>query len=147
MQWQRENFIISTDKSKLDIAYIHRFLSNDSYWAAGIPFVIVEKSIKNSLCFGIYDGEKQIGFARIITDEATFGYLADVFVDTAYRGKGLSKWLMQVILNLPFVALLRGFMLATKDAHMLYEQFGFRSLSNPERFMRLHRSDVYQTIS
>ena len=147
MEWQQENFIISTDKSKLNIPYIHKFLSNESYWAAGIPYTIVEKSIENSLCLGIYDGKKQIGFARIITDEATFGYLADVFVDMDYRGKGLGKWLMEIITNLPFVSLLRGLMLATKDAHALYEQFGFSSLSNPERFMRLHKSNVYQTIS
>ena len=146
MEWQQENFIISTDKSKLDIPYIHQFLSNESYWAAGIPYDIVEKSIENSLCFGIYDGRKQIGFARIITDEATFGYLADVFVDVAYRGKGLGKWLMEIIMKLPFISLLRGFMLATKDAHTLYEQYGFTSLSNPERFMRLHKSNVYQTM-
>ena len=146
MEWQQENFIISTDKSKLNIHYIHQFLCNESYWAAGIPYAIVEKSIANSLCFGIYDGEKQIGFARIITDEATFGYLADVFVDTAYRGQGLGKWLMEIVSKLPFVSLLRGFMLATKDAHSLYEQFEFTSLSNPERFMRRQRSNPYQTI-
>ena len=147
MESQQENFIISTDKSKLDIPYIHQFLSNESYWAPGIAYDLVEKSIENSFCFGIYEGEKQIGFARIITDEATFGYLADVFVDVSYRGKGLGKWLMDIIINLPFVSLLRGFMLATKDAHTLYEQFGFASLSNPERFMRLHRSNVYQTMN
>jgi GNAT superfamily N-acetyltransferase len=143
MEWRQENFIISTDKNKLDVPYIHQFLSNESYWAEGIPFDIVKKSIENSLCFGIYDGGKQIGFARIITDEATFGYLADVFVDAAYRGKGLSKWLMNVICDLPFMPLLRRFMLATKDAHKLYEQFGFTPLTLPERFMQLHHPNVY----
>jgi GNAT superfamily N-acetyltransferase len=143
MEWRQENFIISTDKNKLDVPYIHQFLSNESYWAEGIPFDIVKKSIENSLCLGIYDGKKQIGFARIITDEATFGYLADVFVDTAYRGRGLSKWLMQIITNLPFMPLLRRFMLATKDAHKLYEQFGFTPLTLPERFMQLHHPNVY----
>jgi GNAT superfamily N-acetyltransferase len=144
MEWQKENFIISTDKNRLDLPYIHQFLSNKSYWAEGIPFDIVKKSIENSLCLGIYDGEKQIGFARIITDEATFGYLADVFVDAAYRGKGLSKWLMNVICDLPFMPLLRRFMLATKDAHALYEQFGFTPLTLPERFMQLHHPNVYK---
>jgi len=144
MEWQQENFIISTDKNKLNLTYIHQFLSNKSYWAEGIPFDIVKKSIENSLCLGIYDGEKQIGFARIITDEATFGYLADVFVDAAYRGKGLSKWLMNVICDLPFMPLLRRFMLATKDAHALYEQFGFTPLTLPERFMQLHHPNVYK---
>ena len=144
MEWQQENFVISTDKSKLDIPYIHNYLSSESYWAAGIPYQIVEKSIANSLCFGIYDGDKQIGFARIITDEATFGYLADVFVDTAYRGRGLSKWLMQIISNLPFRRVLRNFMLGTKDAHKLYEQFGFTPLKAPERFMQVHHPNVYK---
>jgi GNAT superfamily N-acetyltransferase len=144
MEWQQENFIISTDKNKLDLPYIHQFLSNESYWAEGIPFDIVKKSIENSLCLGIYDGEKQIGFARIITDEATFGYLADVFVDAAYRGKGLSKWLMNVISNLPFRRLLRNFMLGTKDAHKLYEQFGFTPLKEPNRFMQVHQPNIYK---
>ncbi len=144
MEWQRENFIISTDKSKLNIHYIHQFLSNESYWAAGIPYAIVEKSIANSLCFGVYDAEKQIGFARIITDEATFGYLADVFVDTAYRGRGLGKWLMEIISDLPFRKLLRNFMLGTKDAHKLYEQFGFAPLKAPERFMQVHQPNIYK---
>ncbi len=147
MEWQNENFIISTDKSKLNIVYIHQFLSFESYWAAGIPYAIVETSIANSICLGIYDNKKQIGFARIITDEATFGYLADVFIDNAYRGRGLGKWLMEIVTNLPFVSLLRGFMLATKDAHKLYELFGFTSLSNPERYMRLHRPNAYQKIN
>ena len=144
MEWQQENFIISTDKNKLNLTYIHQFLSNKSYWAEGIPFDIVKKSIENSLCLGIYDGEKQIGFARIITDEATFGYLADVFVDAAYRGKGLSKWLMNVICDLPFMPLLRRFMLATKDAHGLYRQFGFEELTYTDRWMHKHRPNAYK---
>jgi GNAT superfamily N-acetyltransferase len=144
MEWQKENFTISTDKNKLNIPYIHRFLSEESYWAANIPIEIVEKSIAHSICLGIYDGDKQIGFARIITDEATFGYLADVFIDTDYRTKGLSKWLMEVIMELPFIPLLRRFMLATKDAHGLYEQFGFAPVTFPERLMQVHRPDVYE---
>jgi GNAT superfamily N-acetyltransferase len=143
MEWQQEDFIISTDKSKLDVSYIHHFLCNDSYWAAGIPLDLVEKAIINSLCFGIYDGSKQIGFARIVTDQATFGYLADVFIDPDYRGRGLSKWLMEIISGLPFMPLLRRFMLATKDAHRLYEKFGFTPLTMPERFMQIHHPDVY----
>jgi len=144
MEWQQENFIISTDKNKLNLPYIHYFLSNQSYWAQGIRLDIVKKSIENSLCLGIYDGVKQIGFARIITDQATFGYLADVFVDAAYRKKGLGKWLMRVICDLPFMPLLRRFMLGTKDAHKLYEQFGFTPLSLPERFLELHQPNVYK---
>jgi GNAT superfamily N-acetyltransferase len=103
MDWQQGDFLISTDKSRLNISYIHQYLSNESYWAAGIPVQIVEKSIENSICFGIYKDNEQIGFARLITDQATFGYLADVFVDKEYRGQGLAKWLMQIITNLPFV--------------------------------------------
>ena len=143
MEWQKANFTISTDKSKLDISYIHRFLSEESYWAANIPLKIVEKSITHSICLGMYDNEKQIGFARIITDEATFGYLADVFIDVAYRGRGLSKWLMQIVSELPFMPVLRRFMLGTKDAHRLYEQFGFAPITMPERFMQIHRPDAY----
>jgi GNAT superfamily N-acetyltransferase len=144
MEWQRENFVISTDKSKLDVAYIHQFLSEESYWAANIPLQIVERSIEHSICLGVYDGEKQIGFARIITDQATFGYLADVFIDARYRGKGLSKWLMRIISGLSFMPLLRRFMLGTKDAHKLYEQFGFTPLTLPERFMQVHRPEAYK---
>ena len=144
MEWQRENFIISTDKSKLDIPYIHQFLSKESYWAVNIPLHLVEISIEHSICFGIYNKEQQIGFARIITDQATFGYLADVFVDINYRGIGLSKWLMQIITDLPFMPLLRNFMLGTKDAHRLYGQFGFVPLTTPERYMRVHKPDVYK---
>lgn len=143
MDWQRENFIISTDKNMLDIDYIHQFLSKESYWAANIPIEVVSTSIKHSLCFGVYHKEKQIGFARIITDEATFAYLADVFIDSAYRGKGVSKWMMQIIMELPFMQLLRRFMLGTRDAHKLYEQFGFTPLTFPERFMQVHRPDAY----
>jgi GNAT superfamily N-acetyltransferase len=146
MEWQREDFTISTNKSKLNIPYIHRYLSSESYWAAGVPFSIVEKSIEHSICFGVYDGEKQIGFARVITDEAIFAYLADVFIDAAYRGKGLGKWLMDIITHSPFVSHLRSFMLATKDAHKLYEQFGFTSIKSPELFMSIHRPNIYELM-
>jgi GNAT superfamily N-acetyltransferase len=144
MEWHKENFIISTDKSKLDIPYIHQFLSEESYWAANIPIEIVEQSIAHSICLGMYDGDKQIGFARIITDQATFGYLADVFIDNTYRGRGFSKWLMEVIMELPFIRLLRRLMLATMDAHGLYQQFGFTPITFPERLMQVHRPDVYK---
>ena len=143
MEVKKGSFTISTDKSRLDIPYIHQFLSKESYWAANIPLHIVKTSIEHSLCFGVYDGEKQIGFARLITDQAVFGYLADVFIDAAYRGRGLSKWLMQIIFELPFIPLLRSFMLGTKDAHKLYEKFGFTPLTSPERYMRVHRPDAY----
>lgn len=144
MEWQKENFLISTDKGKLDIPYIHRFLSQDSYWAEGIPIDIIRTSIQNSLCFGVYVYDQQIGFARIVTDEATFGYLADVFIDPNFRGNGLSKWLMQVIVDYPSLQRLRRLLLVTKDAHGLYEQFGFMVVQNPERFMNIHRPGIYK---
>lgn len=139
----QNEYLISTDKSKLDIGFIHHFLSVESYWAKNIPIDIVEKSIEGSLCFGLYLSGKQIGFARVITDGATFGYLADVFVDVAHRGKGLSKWLMQTIMQHPDLQGLRRISLATMDAHGLYEQFGFKPLNDADRFMQIKRENPY----
>lgn len=141
-----QGFLFSTDKSKLNLTYIHQFLTN-SYWAKGIPIDLVGQSIKNALCFGIYEDNKQIGFARVITDYTTFAYLADVFVDEAYRGRDLSKTLMTFILSFEEFRMLRRFILATRDAHGLYAQFGFTPLKAPDRFMELHQPDVYQKIS
>jgi GNAT superfamily N-acetyltransferase len=141
-----QGFLFSTDKSKLNLNYIHHFLTN-SYWAKGIPIDLVAQSIKNSLNFGIYEGNKQVGFARVITDYTTFAYLADVFVDEVYRGRGLSKILMTFIFSFEEFKKLRRFSLATRDAHGLYAQFGFTPLKSPDRFMELHQPDVYQKIS
>ena len=129
-------FTISTERARIDIALVHDYLCNESYWAKNIPVAIVKKSIDGSLCFGIYHHDQQIGFARVITDRATFGYLADVFIIERFRGKGLSKWLMQVIMDHPDLRGFRRWMLATRDAHGLYAQFGFRPLDKPERIMR-----------
>jgi GNAT superfamily N-acetyltransferase len=143
----KNEFIISTDKSKLNIGIIHNYLCNESYWAKNIPLKTVQRSIENSFCFGMYvtenDETKQVGFARVITDCATFGYLADVFILETYRGKGLAKWMMQAIMNCPDLHGLRGWMLATKDAHSLYEKFGFSLLENTGRFMRLSLFNEY----
>ena len=128
------NFIISTDKNKINIEYVHDFLSH-SYWSPGVPMETVTKAMNGSLCFGVYDNDKQIGYARMVTDTATFAYLADVFIDENYRGKGLGKWLVKVILAHPDLQGLRRIMLATKDAHALYEQVGFTAINNPERYM------------
>jgi N-acetylglutamate synthase-like GNAT family acetyltransferase len=128
----------------MDISYIHRFLSEDSYWAEKIPLETVRKSLNGSLCFGIFENEKQIGFARVITDYATFGYLADVFIDELYRGCGLSKWMMATIMAHPQLQGFRSWMLGTKDAHGLYAQFGFTALEEPDRFMRRSNPDVYR---
>jgi GNAT superfamily N-acetyltransferase len=135
-QVQKDMYTISTDKSKLDIAVIHNYLSKESYWAKNIPVATVMKSIEGSYCFGVYEAGKQIGFARVITDCATFGWIADVFILEAFRGRGLSKWLMETIMACPELQDFRRWMLATKDAHGLYEKFGFKLIDNPERFMR-----------
>jgi GNAT superfamily N-acetyltransferase len=146
MEWTKEDFSISTDKTKIDVNYVHQFLRK-TYWAKNIPFDVVRGSIEGSLCFGVYHHHKQMGFARVITDEATFAYLCDVFIDETYRGQRLSKWLMETILNYDGLKGLRRFMLATKDAHGLYEQFGFVPLTMPERWMHVHQPDVYKKNS
>jgi GNAT superfamily N-acetyltransferase len=136
-------FLYSTDKTKLNIEYIHYFLSKESYWAKNIPIELVKTSIEGSLCFGVYYQAKQIGFARVITDYATFGYLADVFIDKDYRGKGLSKELMKFIMEQYVIKKLRRFMLATLDAHSLYAQFGFESQEGNKRFMSIKFFEEY----
>jgi len=135
--------LISTDKTKLDIPLIHNYLSKESYWAQNIPLQIVECSIENSLCFGVYLDDKQIGFARIISDYATFAYLADVFILPAYRKKGVSKKLMEFIKEHHSLQGLRRWMLATADAHGLYKQFGFTELAHPERMMEISKVGIY----
>lgn len=144
MEWIRKGFTISTGKTKLNVEYIHQYLAYKSYWAGNIPIEVVKKSIDGSLCFGIYANKEQIGFARVITDLACFAYLADMFVDENYRGIGLSKWLVEVILAYPRLQGLRRFLLATRDAHGLYEQFGFSLLAFPEKWMHIHYPDVYK---
>lgn len=143
MDLQRSSFTISTDKTKLNLPFIHQFLAQ-SYWAENIPVEIVQRSIEGSLCFGVYDGEHQIGFARVITDKATFGYLADVFIDEKYRGRGLSKWLMETIMAAPDLQGFRNWQLATRDAHGLYAKFGFKPLDNPVRIMRKNVPGIYK---
>jgi len=147
-----DNFIISTDKSKIDITIVHNYLCKESYWAKNISLDIVQKAIENSFCFSVYKKEAadkivQVGFARVITDKATFGYLADVFILEQYRGIGLSKWLMKEIMGYPELQGFRGWMLGTKDAHGLYEQFGFKRLQNSERIMRLSLLEAYPEIN
>ena len=121
LEYQKEDYLISTDQKKLNLKLIHEFLK-DSYWAKEIPFEILKKSVQNSYCFGVYKDENQIGFARIVSDFATFAYLADVFVLEEHRGMGLSKWLMECIMKDPNLQNLRTFSLATWDAHGLYEK-------------------------
>ena len=141
-EWRQGEYTISTEDTRLDSAFVHDFLSR-SYWVQNIPFETVRRSIENSLCFGLYEAKTQIGFARVVTDSATFAYLCDVFVIENKRGRGLSKWLMETILAHPELQNLRRWLLATKDAHGLYEQFGFTALDAPSIFMQRHPPDVY----
>ncbi|PYT00294.1 MAG: GNAT family N-acetyltransferase [Acidobacteria bacterium] len=138
-----ENFEISTDKSKLDVEMIHKFLVEESYWAKTRTFEQTKTAIENSICFGVYLGDRQIGFARVVSDRATFAYLGDVFILDEYRGRGLSKRLMETIVSHPELQGLRRWLLATKDAHGLYEHFEFASLKFPERWMERTAPDAY----
>lgn len=139
----KDGYTISTSKDTLNISYIHQFLTR-SYWAEGIPVRTVQRSIEGSLCFGVYHHDQQVGFARIISDLATYAYLADVFIDETQRGKGLGKWLVGTILAHPDLQGLRRIELGTLDAHGLYAQFGFVPLPQPERFMQIRNPDVYK---
>ncbi len=145
-EFHNGNFLVSTDPGKLDLYAIHEFLSKESYWAKGIPKEIMVRAIENSLCFGVYKNSKQIGFARIITDHATFAYLCDVYILETHRGKGLAKWLMSALMAHPSIQELRRFNLVTRDAHRLYSQFGFTALNNPDGYMELVRRGIYQNI-
>lgn len=143
LNYHKDTYVLSTDKSRLDIDVIHGYLSLESYWSPSIPRAVVERAITHSICFGIYEEGAQIGFARVITDTATFAYLADVFILPAHRGRGLSKWMMECILSHPDLQGLRRFMLATRDAHGLYTQFGFTALDKPENIMHVNRPNLY----
>ena len=147
MEYTRETgeYALSTDKTRLDMVALHHFLSVESYWAKGIPLATVERAVAHSLCFGLYYRGTFAGFARIISDMTSFAYLCDVFVLPEHRGRGLSKWMMQCILEHPDLQGLRRMMLATRDAHGLYAQFGFKPLDAPEPFMQLHHPDVYRS--
>jgi N-acetylglutamate synthase-like GNAT family acetyltransferase len=139
-----QGYKISAQTQDMDLNVIHGYISG-SYWAKNIPLKVMKKAIDNSLCFGIFtEAGEQVGFARMVTDKATFAYLADVFVLQPHQGKALSKWLMQVILAHPELSGLRRMALATSDAHGLYQQFGFKALASPQSFMELHQADVYQ---
>lgn len=133
--WQRGEYEISTDRVRLNLDLIHHYLANETYWATGRSREVVERSIENSFPFGIYKGAEQVGFGRVVTDYATFAWIADVFVLPAHRGHGLSKWMMEVMIEHPRLQGFRRWVLATKDAHGLYERFGFIKLHKPERWM------------
>ena len=140
-----EEYFISTDIDKMDVDTIHRYLSESSYWAKGIPKELVGKSIKYSLCFGVFSGDEQVGFARVVTDRTSFAYLGDVFILPTHQGKGLSKWLMQTIHDYPDLQGLRRWMLFTRDAHGLYSQFGWKQVPEEQtgRIMQIHNPNIY----
>jgi GNAT superfamily N-acetyltransferase len=137
------DYFITTDKAKINIELVHNYLSNESYWAKNISLELVKSAIENSVCFSVFYKEEQIGFARVITDKATFGYLADVFIVDPHRGKGLSKCLMQTILDNEELQGFRSWMLATKDAHGLYEKFDFKLTNHTTRIMRKQGIEKY----
>jgi GNAT superfamily N-acetyltransferase len=145
MEWRRDGYVVSDERSRLDRASVRRFIADESYWAAGIPQGVMDKAIDNSLCFGLYRGDAQVGFARVVTDRATFGYLCDVFVDSAHRGAGLGKWLVSCVLSHPDLQGLRRLSLVTRDAHELYTPHGFRPMADPTRYLEIHRPNVYRT--
>ena len=145
MEWQRENFVISTGKARLQPEAIQKFLSEESYWAKSRTLEQTLRAIEHSICFGVYFEERQIGFARVVSDQATFAYIGDVYIIDEFRGRGLSKWLMEIILSHPDLQGLRRWLLATRDAHGLYAQYDFTSLKAPERWME--RSDASAYLS
>jgi N-acetylglutamate synthase-like GNAT family acetyltransferase len=146
MEIEDHGYIFSDDPMKLDPVRIHHFLSTQSYWAENVPMEVVKRSIENSLCFGVYKDTVQIGFARWITDKATFAYLADVYIEEVYRGQGLSKKLMSLMLFHKDLQGLRRYMLATQDAHGLYAQFGFKAIEHPDRLMAITIKDSYKNL-
>jgi GNAT superfamily N-acetyltransferase len=142
-EYQAGEYEVTTDRSRLDLDVIHQFLTH-SYWAEGIPREVVARAIENSLCFAVFKGKEQVGFARIVSDFATYAYLGDVFILPEHRGRGLSKVLMRSIVAHPRLQGLRRWSLATRDAHSLYAQFGFRPLARPESYMEVYDREVYR---
>jgi GNAT superfamily N-acetyltransferase len=137
-----QSYEISIDPARLDLSAIHAFLTQ-TYWSLGIPLATVAKAVQNSVCVGAYLGQEQVGFARAVTDRATFAYLADVYVLESHRGNGLSRRMMEAMTAHPELQGLRRMLLATRDAHGLYEKFGFKPLAAPARFMELHKPSTY----
>ncbi len=136
-------YFFTTDKSKIDVIAAHEFLSNHAYWCKNIPFAIFKKSFDNSLCFAVFENDKQIGFGRVISDYATIAYLGDVYVLPEYRGKGISKLLMTQIMAHKELQGLRRWILLTGDAHGLYKQFGWEEIKSPDKWMEIARPNIY----
>jgi GNAT superfamily N-acetyltransferase len=142
-EWQRDEYTVTTDPSRLQLDVIHGFLTG-SYWAAGIPRETVERSIRHSLCYGVYHGHEQVGFGRLVTDFAVFAYVADVFILEPHRGRGLGKWLARCMVDTPGLQGLRRWLLATRDAHEVYRSVGFETVTEPTRFMQILNPNVYR---
>lgn len=145
-EWKLGSLTVSTDPARLDVVAVHSYLSR-SYWATGIPRDTVERALRHSLCFGLYDGGAQIGLARVVTDHATYAYLCDVYVLESHRGRGLGKWLIECVMAALSKLGLRRLNLVTRDAHSLYSRHGFQPLAHPEGWMELHRPDIYKATS
>ena len=143
MQPINDGYTVSTDRDKLDVSMVHGYLSTQAYWCLNIPFQVVKRSMENSLCFGVYHGDRQVGFARVISDYATIAYLGDVFIIPEYRGQGLSKRLMETIMAHPDLQGLRRWILLTGAAHGLYRQFGWKPVADPDLYMELANPKVY----
>lgn len=143
-EWSRDGLLVTTDPARIDLEAVHAFLT-ESYWAQGIPRALVERSVQHSLCFSLLEDERQIGFARVVSDRATFAYLADVYVLASHRGRGLATWLTQCALAHPDLQGLRRWMLVTRDAHGVYRKVGFQDLAHPDRHLEIARPDLYRT--
>jgi GNAT superfamily N-acetyltransferase len=146
IEWKKDNCVVTTEAAKLDVDAIHAFLTR-AYWCEGIPREVVERAVRHSLCFGLFDGAAQVGLARVVTDYATFAYLCDVYVLENHRGRGLGRWLIECVMAHPQLQGLRRFNLATRDAHLLYAQFGFQPLAKPETQMERHKPDIYKVAA
>jgi GNAT superfamily N-acetyltransferase len=146
IETRQDEYLISTDPKKLQPEKVHAFLTT-AYWSAGIPLAVVKTALSNSLCFGLYHRGEQVGLSRVVTDYSTFAYLCDVYVLEAHRGKGLGQWLVECVMTHPELQDLRRFLLATRDAHGIYANFGFTGLKSVERMMERHDPDVYQRMS
>ena len=145
---KNDDYMVSTDPARLDAAKVHAFLTT-AYWSEGIPLGVVKKALENSLCFGLYHKGELVGLSRVVTDYATFAYLCDVYVLEVHRGKGLGHWLVECVMTHPELQNLRRFILATRDAHGVYANFGFTALKpvTVERMMERHDPEVYKRMN
>ncbi|MCH9675363.1 MAG: GNAT family N-acetyltransferase [Gammaproteobacteria bacterium] len=147
MEWTKEPFWITDDTDRVDADTVIHFLHSESYWGQDLPPEVIKQSIKHSVCLSLFDAQRQIGFARVITDRAVFGYVEDVFVSSQYRGNGLGQWLMECLLSHPVVSGLKKLMLATEDAQLLYQKYGFAPVAHPEMVMERYNRESYSQFA